>query len=52
MPRKKSKAVLEDNGPVPQDAYVILGGVIPVEIRRVMSEALDTLDKSRKTRRR
>ena len=27
MTRKKSKAALEGNGPVPQDVYVILGGI-------------------------
>ena len=41
MPRKKSKASPEGNGPVPQDAYVMLGGITLVELRRVTSEALD-----------
>ena len=41
MPRKKSKAVPEGNGPVPQDAYVILGGITPEGLRRTVSEALD-----------
>ena len=41
MLRKKSKAVPEGNGPVPQDACAMLGGIIVVELRRVMSEALD-----------
>ena len=41
MPRKKSKAVLEVNGPLSQDAYVMLGGNILEDLRRIMSEALD-----------
>ena len=41
MLRKKSKAVPEGNSPVPQDAYVMLGGITVVKLRRVMSEALD-----------
>ena len=41
MPRKKSKAVLERNGPVPQDTSGLKGGIIPEETRRIMSEALD-----------
>ena len=41
MPRKKSKAVLEGNGHVPQDAYVMLGGMTMEELRQIMSEALD-----------
>ena len=42
MPRKKSKAVHEGNGLVPQDAhYVILGGITLEKFRRIMSEALD-----------
>ena len=40
MPRKKRKAVSEGNGVVPQDVYVMLGGITPVELRRVMYEAL------------
>ena len=40
MPRKESKAVSEDNGPIPQDAYVMLGGTTREELRRVMSETI------------
>ena len=40
MPWKKRKAVSEGNGVVPQDVYVMLGGITPVELRRVMYEAL------------
>ena len=36
MPRKKSKAVFEGNGPTPQDAYVM---VTWEEIRRVLSKS-------------
>ena len=38
---KKSKTVPEGNGPIPQDAYVMLGGIKLKELRRIMSEALD-----------
>ena len=41
MPRKKSKAVLEGNGHVPQDTYAKLDGITLEELRRIMSEALD-----------
>ena len=41
MPRKKSKAVFESNGPVPQDSYVLLDGILLEEISRTMSESLD-----------
>ena len=41
MPRKKSKAVPEGNGLIPQDACVMSGGTTLVESRQVMSEALD-----------
>ena len=34
MPRKKSKTAPEGNGPVPQDTYVLLGGITLEEIRR------------------
>ena len=38
--RKKSKAVPEGNSPIPQDAYVMLGGITSEELRRVMSETM------------
>ena len=41
MPRKESKTVPEGNGPIPQDAYVMLGGNTLEDFRRVMSEVLD-----------
>ena len=41
MLRKKSKAVLEGNGLIPQDAYVMLGGIALKELRPIMSEAVD-----------
>ena len=34
---KKSKAVPENNDSIPQDAYVMLGGITLEELRRVMS---------------
>ena len=41
-----SKVISEDNDPIPQDAYVMLGGIKLEELRRIMSEALDkTFDK-------
>ena len=40
MPRKKSKAVAEGNGPVPHNTFG-LAGITMVEIRRIMSEALE-----------
>ena len=40
MPRKKSKAVSEDNGPVRQDKSG-LGGLTMEEIRRIFFEELD-----------
>ena len=39
MPRKESKAVPEGNGPIPQDAYVMLSGITLEDLRRTMSEA-------------
>ena len=42
MPRKKSKAVPEGNGPVPQYTSWLLGVIALLkESRRIMSEALD-----------
>ena len=41
MLRKKSKVVLEGNGPIPQDAYVMLGEITPEELRRVMLEGYE-----------
>ena len=41
MLRKKSKAVPEGDGPIPQDAYVILDGITLEELRRVLSEVWD-----------
>ena len=41
MPRKKTNAVSKANAPIPQDAYVKLGGIALVEMRRITSEALD-----------
>ena len=41
MPRKKRKAVLEDNDAVPRDTFGLLGEITMEEIRRIMSEALD-----------
>ena len=40
MLRKKSKAVPEGNDLIPQDAYVMLGGITLEELRRVMSETM------------
>ena len=40
MLRKKSKAVPEGNGPIPQDAYVMLGGIASKELRQVMPETM------------
>ena len=40
MLRKKSKAVPEGNGPIPQDSYVMLGGITLEELRRVMSKTM------------
>ena len=37
MLRKRSMAVPEGNGPIPQDAYVMLCGIIMEELRRGMS---------------
>ena len=47
MPRKKSKAVPEGNGPVPLDKSG-LGGLTIEEIRRICSKELDIsiMDKS------
>ena len=36
----KSKAFPEGNDPIPQDAYVMLGGITLEELRRVMSETM------------
>ena len=54
MPRKKSNTVLEGTGPVPQVAYVMLGGITLEELlRRIMSEALDkAFDESSESMRR
>ena len=41
MLRKRSEAVLEGNNPCLQDAYVMLGKITVMKLRRVMSEALD-----------
>ena len=41
MLRKKSKAVSEGNGSIPQDAYVILSGITLDDLRRIMSEVAD-----------
>ena len=41
MPRNWSMAVPEGNGPIPQYAYVKLGGITMEESRRIMSGALD-----------
>ena len=43
MLRKKSKAVSEGNGPIPQDTYVMLGGITLEELRRKMSQAWDKI---------
>ena len=40
MLRKKSKAVLEGDCLIPQDAYVILRGIILEELQRVISETM------------
>ena len=40
MLRKKSKAVPEGNGTIPQDAFVMLGGIIPEELRRELLETI------------
>ena len=40
MPRKKSKAVPEGNGPIPQDKSG-LGGLTMEEMRRLFSKELD-----------
>ena len=46
MPRKESMAVLEGNGPIPQDTYVMAHRIILEDFRRITSEAMDkTLDK-------
>ena len=41
MLRKKSKVIPEGNGPIPQDAYVMLSGVTLKDLRRIMSDAVD-----------
>ena len=42
MPRKKSKAAPEGNGPASsQDTSGLLGGITLEKIRRIMSEAVD-----------
>ena len=44
---KKSKAVPEGNGLIPQDAYVMFGGIKLKELRPIMSKTLDkAFDKS------
>ena len=37
---RKSRAVPEGNGPIPQDAYVMSGGITREELQRVMSETM------------
>ena len=37
---RKKKTVPEGNGPIPQDAYVMLGGITREELRRVMPETI------------
>ena len=39
--RKKSKIVPESNGLIPQDAYVMLGGISMKELRQIMSQTWD-----------
>ena len=41
MSRKKSKAVQEGNGLVPQDISELLSGITTKELRRIMSQAWD-----------
>ena len=41
IPWKKSRALPEGNGPIPQDTSELFGGITQEEIRRIMSEALD-----------
>ena len=41
MLRKKSKAVHEGDGPVPQDTSGLLGGITVEKLGRVMSQAWD-----------
>ena len=49
MPRKKSKAIPEGNGPIPKDAYVIIGGITREKLRRVMPETMGkTLEEFKK----
>ena len=40
MLRKKSKASPEGNGPIPQDAYVMLSRITPEKLRRVVSKTM------------
>ena len=41
IPRKKSKVVPKGNGLIPQDAYVMLGGITVTELRQIMSRTWD-----------
>ena len=43
MPRKRNEAALEGTGPVPRNAYVMLGGITLEDLRLLilMSETLD-----------
>ena len=41
--RKESMAVHEDNGPIPQNAYVLLSGITLEELPRLMFEAVDNV---------
>ena len=44
MPRKKSMAVPEGNGTIPQNAYVVIRGINTLEdFRRIMLEAWDVV---------
>ena len=53
MTRNWSKAVPEGNGPILQDAYVLLGGTTLEDLRRIISDALDkTFDKPTENMRR
>ena len=40
MLRKKNKAVPEGTSPIPQDAYVMPGGITWEELRRLMPETI------------
>ena len=44
---KKNNAVSESNDPIPQDSYVMLGGITIKELRQIMSQTWDDVcDKS------